>query len=170
MSQETSAHSKFGLPWNFCRQFFDWSIFSKYGFRLAHSKYRNAAVFFVKLVKAKGGVRLKDFDWYWYATWVMWLLVGEKSRMTSLVAAEQSQNVCLKLVWVIPNEQEVHRTYARHQNGQLWLLCSDDRGAKVMVLLGYILLTTKQVHWLEFVTMSTVKLQSLFVSHVKGWS
>ena len=24
--------------------------------------------FFVKLVKAKGGVRLKDFDWYWYAT------------------------------------------------------------------------------------------------------
>ena len=27
---------------------------------------------------------------------------------------------------------------------------------------------TKQVHWLEFVTMSTVKLQGLFVSHVKG--
>ena len=49
--------------------------------------------------------------------WVMcsWLLVGEKSRMTSLVAAEQNQNICLKLVWVIPNEQEVHRTYARHQ-------------------------------------------------------
>ena len=39
--------------------------------------------------------------------------------MTSLVAAEQSQNVCMKLVWVIPNEQEVHRTYAGHQNGQL---------------------------------------------------
>ena len=35
--------------------------------------------------------------------------------MTSLVAAEQSQNVCLKLVWVIPNKQEVHRRYARHQ-------------------------------------------------------
>ena len=31
--------------------------------------------------------------------------------MTSLVAAEQSQNVCLKLVWVIPNEQEVERTH-----------------------------------------------------------
>ena len=26
--------------------------------------------------------------------------------MTSLVAAEQSQNVWLKLVWVIPNEQK----------------------------------------------------------------
>ena len=90
--------------------------------------------------------------------------------MTSLVAAEQSQHVCLKLVWVIPNEREVHRTYARHQNGQLRLLCSesDDRGAKAIVLLGYIPLTTKQVHWLEFVTMSTVKLQGLFVSHVKG--
>ena len=35
--------------------------------------------------------------------------------MTSLVAAEQSQNICLKLVREIPNEQEVHRTYARHQ-------------------------------------------------------
>ena len=43
-----------------------------------------------------------------------------------------------------------------------------DRGAKIMVLLGYIPLTTKQVHWLEFVTMSTVKMQGLFVSHVKG--
>ena len=51
-----------------------------------------------------------------------WLLVGEKSLMMSLVAADQSQNVSLKLVWVIPNEQEVLRTYARHQNGQLGLL------------------------------------------------
>ena len=39
---------------------------------------------------------------------------------------------------------------------------------KAIVLLGYIPLTTKQVHWLEFVTMITVKLQGLFVSHVKG--
>ena len=36
-----------------------------------------------------------------------------------------------------------------------------------MVLLGYIPLTTKQVHWLEFVTKSTVQLQGLFVSHVR---
>ena len=40
--------------------------------------------------------------------------------MTSLAAAEQSQNSCLlKLVSVIPSEQEVHRRYARHQNGHL---------------------------------------------------
>ena len=39
--------------------------------------------------------------------------------MTLLVAAEESQNVCLKLVCVIPNEQEVHGTHARHQNGHL---------------------------------------------------
>ena len=36
---------------------------------------------------------------------------------------------------------------------------SDDRGAKLMVLLRYIPLTTKQVYWLQFVTMSAVKLQ-----------
>ena len=43
-----------------------------------------------------------------------WLLVGEKSRMTSLIAAEQSHNVCLKLVWVIPNEQEGQDTERTH--------------------------------------------------------
>ena len=52
MSRETSAHSKFGLPRNFCRQFFDWSIFIKFGFRLVHSKYRNAA-FFCKVGESK---------------------------------------------------------------------------------------------------------------------
>ena len=38
----------------------------------------------------------------------------------------------------------------------------------MLLVLGYLPLTTEQVHWLEFVTMSTVKLQGLFVSYVKG--
>ena len=161
-----SAHGNFGLPWNFWHQFFDWSIFSKYDFRLVHSKYRNAA-FFVKLVKAKGKLG-----------WKILIDIGmPRARELIIGGREKSYDVtgCCRtkpehlLEVGIPNEQEVHRAYARHQNGQLWLLCSDDRGAKVMVLLGYIPLTTKQMHWLEFVMMSTVKLQGLFVSHVKGW-
>ena len=98
------------------------------------------------------------------------MIIGGREKSHDVIGCCRTKPECLLEVGM--GDSQGTRSTQNVRASSKWptlivVQCSDDRGAKVMVLLGYIPLTTKQVHWLEFVTMSNCEIAGLICKSCK---